>query len=220
MRSFLLPTLSTARPSTAAERPHRAAVRWVRTGFYVLLLVSTAGSAAAHPETGRMGGFVSGFKHPLTGLDHIVAMVAVGLWGAFLGPPAMWLLPVTFPLVMAVGGAAGIMGIPLPGTEMGIATSGIVLGIMVAARARPPLWIAAALTGTFAIFHGYAHGVELPRSANPITYAVGFVIATGLLHLSGVAFGLLTRWRWGRLLVQAAGVAIAVVGLGFLFRIF
>ncbi len=181
----------------------------------VLLLVTH--TASAHSETGTIGGFVSGFRHPLTGLDHIVAMVAVGLWGAYLGAPAMWLLPVVFPVVMAFGGALGVLGVPLPGVEKGIALSGIMLGLAVAFAARPRLWIAAVMVGAFAIFHGHAHGTELPASANPITYAIGFVIATGLLHLSGIAFGLLVRWPWGRVAVRVAGLAIAVIGFGFLF---
>jgi urease accessory protein len=181
----------------------------------ILLLPATAG---AHTETGVIGGFVSGFKHPLTGLDHIVAMVAVGLWGAFLGPPAMWALPVVFPVVMALGGALGVLGVPLPAVETGIALSGIVLGMMVAFKARPPLWIAGIIVGFFAIFHGHAHGTELPASANALTYSVGFVMATGLLHLSGIAFGLLVRWPWGKIAVRVGGGVIAVIGFGFLFH--
>ena len=172
----------------------------------------------AHTETGSIGGFISGFLHPLSGLDHIAAMVAVGIWGAYLGAPAMWLLPVIFPLVMALGGALGVLGVPLPGVEAGIALSGVMLGLMIVLAVRPPLWVAAALVGFFAIFHGHAHGTELPHAANAITYAVGFVIATGLLHLSGIAFGLLVRWRWGRVLVRTCGGAIAATGFAFLFH--
>jgi urease accessory protein len=192
--------------------------QWFVFGLVLAWSLCIPATAEAHTETGTVGGFVSGFLHPLTGLDHIVAMVAVGLWGAFLGPPAMWLLPVVFPVVMAVGGAMGVLGVPLPGVETGIALSGIVLGFMVAFSARPPLWVAAVIVGFFAIFHGHAHGAELPESANAVTYAVGFVISTGLLHLSGIAFGLLVRWPWGRVLVRAGGAAIAVVGFGFLFK--
>lgn len=176
-------------------------------------------SASAHAETGTIGGFVSGFRHPLTGLDHIVAMVAVGLWGAYLGAPAMWMLPVVFPVVMAFGGALGVLGVPLPAVETGIALSGVILGLAVATKARPPLWIAAVIVGVFAIFHGHAHGTELPKSANAMTYAIGFVIATGLLHLSGIALGLLVRWPWGQVVVRLGGAAIAVIGLGFLFDV-
>jgi urease accessory protein len=187
----------------------------VMVALMVFLLPSTA---SAHTETGAVGGFLSGFKHPLTGLDHIVAMVAVGLWGAFLGGRAMWTLPVVFPVVMAMGGALGVMGVPMPGVETGIALSGVILGAMVALAARPPLWVAAVIVGIFAIFHGYAHGAELPEAANAMTFAIGFVISTGLLHLGGIAFGLLTKWPWGRIAVRAGGVAIMLTGFAFLFE--
>jgi urease accessory protein len=131
----------------------------------------------------------------------------------------MWTLPVVFPVVMALGGALGVVGVGLPGVETGIALSGVVLGIMVALAARPPLWVAAVLVGIFAVFHGHAHGTELPEAANALTFAIGFVIATGLLHLCGIAFGLLTRWPWGRVAIRVGGVAIAAVGFGFLFEI-
>ncbi|HWF97507.1 MAG TPA: HupE/UreJ family protein, partial [Xanthobacteraceae bacterium] len=129
--------------------------------------------ASAHILGDQAGGFVSGFEHPISGLDHIVAMVSVGLWGAQLGPPAIWLLPVTFPMVMAFGGMLGLMGVPLPGTEIGIALSAIGLGAMVASEARPPLWIAAVLVGFFAIFHGHAHGTELPPDESGVLYSIG-----------------------------------------------
>src|SRR5207237_10558291 len=121
--------------------------------------------ALAHGIEGT-GGFLAGLSHPIFGPDHVVAMVAVGLWGAFLGAPAIWLLPIVFPLVMAAGGALGIIGLPLPAVETGIAASAVILGLMVALAARPPLWSAVALVGGFAIFHGYAHGKELPDDAN------------------------------------------------------
>ncbi|MFM9847510.1 MAG: HupE/UreJ family protein, partial [Hyphomicrobiaceae bacterium] len=150
------------------------------------------------------------------GLDHVVAMVAVGLWGAFLGMPAIWLLPIVFPLIMALGGALGVIGVPLPGVEFWIASSAIVLGLCVALALRPPLWVAAFIVAAFAVFHGHAHGTELPEAANPLAYALGFVIATGLLHLCGIGFGLLSRWTAGRYAVRAGGAAIAAVGLAFL----
>jgi urease accessory protein len=180
-----------------------------------LLLIVACAPAFAH--TGSMrGGFVGGFAHPLFGPDHVVAMVAVGLWGAFLGAPAIWLLPIVFPLVMAGGGVIGILGIPLPGIEIGIAVSAIVLGLMVMLAAKPPLLVAAVLVGAFAIFHGYAHGAELPPGADAVAYSVGFVVATGLLHLTGIAFGLVARWPAGRIAVRAAGGAIALAGVVFL----
>src|SRR5215510_9517986 len=133
--------------------------------FLALLLVTEP--ALAHIESGAINsGFLSGFAHPIFGWDHVIAMVAVGLWGAFLGAPAIWLLPVVFPLVMALGGALGVLGMPLPGVETGIALSAIALGAMVAFAARPPLCIAAILVGAFAIFHGHAHGTELPIGAD------------------------------------------------------
>ena len=184
----------------------------------VLAVILTLGSGAAmaHVGDGANGGFVMGFLHPILGWDHVVAMVAVGLWGAFLGRPAIWVLPVVFPLVMAFGGALGVIGVPLPAVETGIATSAIVLGCMVAMAARPPLWVAAVIVGVFAIFHGHAHGTELPDAANPFAFSLGFVIATGLLHIAGIAFGLLVRWPQGRLAVRVCGGAIAAVGVGFL----
>lgn len=174
-----------------------------------------AGSAGAH-QGGIAGGFASGFMHPILGWDHVVAMFAVGLWGAFLGTPAIWLLPVVFPMVMAFGGALGVIGVPLPAVEVGIAVSAMVLGAMVALAARPPLWVAAVLVGVFAIFHGHAHGTELPNAANPLVFSLGFVLATGLLHLCGIAFGLLTKWPAGRAAVRATGASIALLGTGFL----
>jgi len=180
------------------------------------ILSMTATQLMAHTGTGVVGGFSSGFTHPLFGWDHVVAMVAVGLWGAFLGQPAMWVLPVVFPLVMAFGGALGVVGVPIPGIEIGIALSGLVLGLMVVFGVRLPLWIAAVMVGVFAIFHGHAHGAELPKSANAFAYALGFVVSTGMLHLTGIAFGFLTMIPKGHYVVRALGLAIAAVGGAFL----
>lgn len=178
--------------------------------------VLAPGVALAHTGEGVVGGFLSGFTHPIFGFDHVVAMVAVGLWGAFLGQPAIWLLPVVFPIVMAFGGLAGVLGVPIPGVEAGIAISALALGAMVALALRPPLWVAAILVGAFAIFHGHAHGTELPAAASPLAYGVGFVIATGLLHVSGIALGLLARWPTGLRAVRVGGGVIACLGLFFL----
>ena len=187
----------------------------LRRALLALCLGLTANAAWAH--TGNMaGGFASGFTHPLFGWDHVVAMVAVGLWGAFLGMPAIWVLPVTFPLVMTIGGALGVAGVPLPAVEIGIALSAIVLGAMVAFAVRPPLWVAAVIVATFAIFHGHAHGTELPSAADPIAYSLGFVVATGLLHLAGIAIGLVVRWPRGKDVVRVCGIGIAVAGVVFL----
>lgn len=188
---------------------------WLVLGAGLLL----APAALAHTEAGAASGFVSGFLHPLSGPDHLIAMVAVGLWGAFLGAPAIWQLPVVFPLVMAFGGVLGIAGVPLPLVEVGIATSAIVLGLMVLLAVRPPLWLAAVIVGVFAVFHGYAHGVELPHAANAVSYSAGFVVATGLLHLLGIAFGLLVRWPSGRVAVRTLGALISAGGCLFLLRL-
>jgi urease accessory protein len=181
-----------------------------------LFLLAGSSAAGAHEANGIAGGLLSGFTHPLFGWDHVAAMVAVGLWGAFLGAPAIWFLPIVFPLVMAFGAVLGILGVPLPAVEMGIAASALVLGVMVAIAAQPPLWVAGIIVGVFAIFHGHAHGTELPAAASALPYAAGFVFGTGLLHLLGIAFGLTTRWSWGAPAVRMAGGVIALAGVAFL----
>ena len=170
-----------------------------RTCLLTLALAcSLSGPASAHIVAGEAGGFLSGFKHPISGLDHILAMVSVGLWGAQLGAPAIWLLPVTFPIVMAFGGFLGLIGVPFPGVEVGIAMSALLLGAAVLAQWRPPLFAAAALVGVFALFHGHAHGAELPPGESGLLYSIGFVIATGMLHLIGITIGTVHKWAWGR----------------------
>jgi urease accessory protein len=185
----------------------------------LLLLVAMLlpDAASAHIVKGETIGFVSGFLHPISGFDHIIAMVAVGLWGAQLGMPAIWLLPVTFPLVMAFGGFLGLVGVPLPGSEIAIALSGVSLGAAVLASAKPPLWIAAGLVGVFGLFHGYAHGAELPPGQNAILYSLGFILATGLLHATGITIGLVHRWAWGRWALRGAGAVVLSGGLYFLW---
>jgi urease accessory protein len=174
--------------------------------------------ASAHVEAGRAERLLAGLRHPVSGLDHVLAMVAVGLWGAQLGAPAVWLLPVTFPMVMALGGMFGLLGLPLPGVEIGIALSGILLGLAVLAEWRPPLWLAALLVAFFAVFHGHAHGAELPEGASGLLYSMGFVAATGTLHAVGIGIGVIHRWGWGRLAVRAAGGLVAAAGAHFLWR--
>jgi urease accessory protein len=175
-------------------------------------------AALAHTRGGEGLGLRSGLLHPVSGLDHVLAMIAVGVWGAQLGAPAIWLLPVTFPMVMALGGMLGLMGINLPGIEVGIAVSAVALGFAVCREARPTLWVAATLVGFFAVFHGYAHGNELPSGANGLLYSIGFVVGTGTLHACGIALGLVHRWRTGRAMLRAAGAVIALAGMGFLWR--
>jgi len=192
---------------------HRALIMLL--GF-ALVLAFPAVPVLAHSGEGYGGGFIAGFTHPILGWDHIAAMVAVGLWGAFMGAPAIWILPIVFPLVMAFGAVAGIVGIPLPAVETGIALSAVVLGLMIVFAIRPRIWLAAVIVGAFAIFHGYAHGTELPTTVNAFAYAVGFVISTGLLHLIGIAFGLLVKWPAGRVAVRGAGGLISLAGIAFL----
>lgn len=181
-----------------------------------LLLVAIP--ALAHVQEGQAAGFLTGLAHPVSGLDHVLAMVAVGLWGAQLGVPAIWLLPVTFPLVMAFGGFLGLVGIPLPGVETGIALSALALGLAVATSWRPPLAIAALMVAAFAVFHGHAHGTELPAGQSGLTYSIGFVMATGLLHLAGISIGLIHRWPVGRVVLRVLGAGVAAGGLFFLWR--
>jgi len=183
-----------------------------------VLLALAAAPAHAHVQQGQAAGFLTGLRHPVSGLDHVLAMVAVGLWGAQLGAPAVWLLPVTFPMVMAFGGFLGLVGVPLPGVEVGIALSAILLGLAVATQARPPLWAAAALVGFFAVFHGHAHGTELPPGQSGLLYSIGFVVATGCLHGVGIAIGVVHRWSAGRVALRAAGVLVAAAGVYFLWR--
>lgn len=190
--------------------------RTVSRALACLFVSLIALPAFAHSTEHMGGGFVAGFMHPLLGPDHVVAMVAVGLWGAFLGAPALWVLPVVFPLVMAAGGVLGVLGIALPGVEVGIALSAVLLGAMVAFAVRPPLWVAGLMVAVFAVFHGHAHGTELPHESSPLVYSLGFVVATGLLHLAGIGFGALVKSPAGRIAVRAAGGAISVVGLFFL----
>ena len=181
-------------------------------------LLLWAGSAWAHVERGQAAGFVTGLGHPWSGLDHVLAMVAVGLWGAQLGNPAIWVLPVTFPMVMAMGAFLGLVGLPVPGVEVGIALSALLLGTMILGELRPPLAVAALLVGFFAIFHGHAHGTELPAGQSGLLYSMGFVMATGCLHGLGIAVGLIHRWPAGRAALRTAGGGIAAMGVYFLWR--
>lgn len=190
---------------------------WLFLATAVVLLPATA---HAHAQLGETSGFAVGFVHPLSGLDHIIAMVAVGLWGAQLGSPAIWMLPVTFPLVMAFGGFLGLIGVPLPGVEIGIALSGVLLGAAVMTESRPPLYVAVALVAIFAICHGHAHGAELPPGTSGLIYSIGFVVATGLLHACGIGIGTIHRWSYGRLALRALGGLISAGGVFFLAQAF
>ena len=181
-------------------------------------LLLAAATAQAHSDQATTGGLLAGYLHPLTGLDHLLAMVAVGIWGATLGRPLIWALPVAFPLLMVVGGVLGIAGVPLPAVETGVALSVVVLGLAILAAWPAPVAVAVAvaIVAVFGVLHGHAHGTELPGSAAPAAYAVGFVISTGLLHLAGIAIGALRSLPAGPVALRAAGGLIAAVGVWIL----
>jgi urease accessory protein len=171
-----------------------------------------AGAAEAHTIGAHGAAFAQGLAHPFGGIDHLLAMVAVGLWSAQLGGRALWAVPAAFVAVMALGGLLGMAGAPLP-AELGVAASLLALGLLVAFAARLPVAGAAALVGAFALFHGHAHGTELPAAASALGYGAGFVLATALLHLLGIGAGL-ALWRGGsRGWLRAGGAAIAAAGL-------
>ncbi|HZF33300.1 MAG TPA: HupE/UreJ family protein [Candidatus Angelobacter sp.] len=182
----------------------------------ILALVLLPQPALAHITQGPTGGFASGFAHPLTGLDHFLAMFAVGVWGAQMGGRSVWALPVAFPLVMTVGGIAGMAGLVLPYVEIGIALSILVLGLAIACKWRPVEVVPLALIAIFALCHGYAHGVELPNAADPAAYAVGFVLATGMIHITGIVVGLLLGKPLHGWLARGVGAVIAAGGVFYL----
>ncbi|WP_026608573.1 HupE/UreJ family protein [Methylocapsa acidiphila] len=181
------------------------------------LLLASATAAFGHAGDGIGDGLTSGFTHPLLGPDHVLAMVSVGIWGAQLGAPAIWILPIGFPMIMAAGGALGVLGAPLPATELLIALSVLTLGLLVAQARRLPLAAALAIIAVFAVAHGHAHGVELPMAANALAFSVGFVAATGMLHALGIGIGLLVNWPTGALAIRYLGGVIALIGLYFVF---
>jgi urease accessory protein len=191
-----------------------------RAAILLLTLLVLTQTTSAHVDKGEAVGLLSGLRHPVSGLDHVLAMIAVGLWGSQLGAPAVWLLPVTFPMVMALGGMLGLLGVPLPGKEIGIAASAIVLGLAVVSEFKPRLVVAAIVVAVFAIFHGHAHGTELPAGQSGLLYSMGFVIATGCLHAVGITIGLIHRWPWGQRLLRFAGGGVAVAGVFFMWKAF
>lgn len=186
--------------------------------FRAVAIMSIATPASAHSGAALSGGFLAGFAHPLSGPDHLLAMVAVGLWGAFLGRPLVVLLPVIFPTVMAFGGVLGMMNTPMPPVELGIAISVVMLGAAVASGWRAPVWLACVAVAVFAIFHGYAHGSELPSMADPVAFSLGFVLATGTLHIAGIAIGLMTRRPGGAVFVRGLGAMVLVAGCYYLAK--
>lgn len=186
-----------------------------KASLAALTAIATAGftsAAFAHIGDHSHMSFAEGLAHPFTGLDHLLAMVAVGLWASQIGGRALWLLPLTFPVVMAAGAAVGFGGAQLSWVESGIAASVLVLGTLIALRARPSLAISVPLIGLFALLHGYSHGVELPASVSALTYAGGFIAATATLHLVGIGLGLVASRIPVRFAAQSAGGAIAALG--------
>jgi urease accessory protein len=175
--------------------------------------------AFAHTGVGDTSGFAHGFLHPISGIDHILAMVMVGVFAFQLGGRAVWAVPATFVALMAVGGALAIAGVDVPLVEVGIALSVLVLGAVVAFNVKTPVAVAMMLVGIFAIFHGHAHGAEMPEDAGGAAYAAGFMVATALLHVAGLGLGyvigMLSRSR-GPLVVRAAGGLAAIAGFGLL----
>ena len=181
----------------------------------VIGLVFSPIAASAHVGVGDTHGFMHGFSHPLSGVDHILAMVAVGLFAAHLGGRALWLVPMTFISVMALAGLAGMAGVKLPFVEFGIGMSVVVLSLAVAFQLNVPTLVAMALVGFFAIFHGHAHGSEMPESVSGFAYGVGFICATALLHAIGVGLGLAAGQAgkiYSRRIVQIGGGAMAIAG--------
>jgi urease accessory protein len=192
--------------------------------MYRLILVAAAllasSAAQAHVGVGDPSGFGHGFAHPVSGIDHILAMVAVGLFAAHLGGRALYLVPLSFVAMMIVGGALGVMGVSLPFVEVGIGLSVVVFGIAVAVGLNMPAALAMLLVGFFAIFHGHAHGTEMPESVSGLAYGAGFVFATVLLHALGIGLGLAigrtTSRVYGQRILQAAGATMTLVGLAIL----
>lgn len=169
-----------------------------------------ASPALAHTGSDEMLGMVHGFLHPLGGLDHVLAMVCVGLFASLLGGRALWAVPAAFVAMMLAGGAAGLTGAALPAVELGIAVSIIVIGGVTALRLNWPVSAAMALVGVFAVFHGYAHGAEMPLDAGALAYSLGFALATALLHAAGVGAGMAIQRP---AFVRLAGAATALVGI-------
>lgn len=182
--------------------------RWLMA----LALFGMGSVAHAHTSGLPHMDFATGLAHPLSGLDHILAMIGVGLWAAQRGGRALWLVPLTFVVVMAVGGLLGFLGITLPYVELGIAGSVLILGLLVAMASRLSLGASMALVGLFAIFHGYAHGAEMAVEASALWYSLGFMLATALLHASGIGIALAARRGVPAQLLRVGGGAIAAVG--------
>ncbi|TPI54894.1 HupE/UreJ family protein [Mesorhizobium sp. B3-1-7] len=189
-----------------------------RTTLAAILFLAAAMPAYAHVGVGATSSFSAGFAHPLSGLDHMAVMIAVGLWAALKGGKAIWAWPLAFVGVMLVGGALGMLHVPVPFVEPGILASVVALGLLVALAIDLPVSAGIAVIGLFALFHGHAHGTEVPENASGLEYMAGFAAATALLHGVGIAAGLGLGSRFRRL-ARAAGAACAAVGVGLAFGV-
>src|SRR5262245_46732566 len=191
--------------------------RFLQLAVLALSLAPTA--AVAHVGVGSTSGFAHGFMHPLSGLDHQLAMILVGLFAYQLGGRALWLVPLTFVILMAAGGFLGVMGVPIPFVEVGIALSVVVLGAIVAIGVRAPLAVAMGAVGLFAIFHGHAHGSEMPLDASGLEFGVGFILATAVLHAVGIGIGFLIGMSskpFGNNVYRVAGGLASMAGVALL----
>ena len=195
--------------------------KYLKSFLMAILFAAIPGVAYAHDGTNLgLGGFLSGIVHPVLGYDHLFAMLSVGIISAQIGGRAIWTVPSTFVTVMAIGGVLGLMNIGLTVTELGIAVSLVILGLVIAAERRIPTLIVMIGVGFFAIFHGYAHGAEMPDTAEPFLYALGFLVGTALIHISGVVIGDISRhYESGKVILRIGGGLISLVGLLFIFGI-
>jgi urease accessory protein len=169
--------------------------------------------AQAHVGVGEASGFMHGFAHPLGGLDHLCTMLAVGLWAAQMGGRSVWFVPLTFISVMALGGVLPLLGIALPFVEQGIVLSVLLLGVLITAAIRLPLWLGSSMVALFALWHGHAHGAEMPENASGVGYALGFMLATASLHVAGIGFGLGMQRLAREQSIRAAGASIVLCGI-------
>ena len=191
------------------------------SSFLAILIGLITTTAYAH-DGGNvpLGGFISGLIHPVLGYDHLFAMLSVGIISAQIGGKAIWRVPATFVIVMAIGGAFGLMNIGSLPAEFGIALSLVLLGGAIAAERQLPTWITMIIVGVFAVFHGYAHGLEMPASAKPVTFALGFLLGTAIIHIAGVFIGDISQhYERGKIILRVAGGLIAIYGLLLIFGV-
>ncbi len=184
-----------------------------------LFTLSMSGAVMAHTGHLDVAGFAGGFTHPFTGLDHLAAMLAVGMWAGLTAGRRAWIPVAAFMGFMSLGAALGMTGIPLPGIEAGIATSLLAMGLLLVSLARLPIAVSIALVGVFALFHGCAHGAEMPVAATPLLYGLGFILATGTLHLVGIGLGGWARHFKAEWMVRAVGVLTGGLGAWLLLAV-